>query len=457
MRDLLLLVALAGLVPMILRAPQVGLLAWTWVTLFNPQREVFGFLHGFEINFYITLLTVFAWAISRERKTAPLNSVTGMLILFALWVSVTTYNALDPAYSFVIWDRTVKTVILALAILALVNTKARVQALVWVVVVSLGYYAVKGGGFVLLTGGRSHVFGPAQSMIEDNNQLGLALVMLLPLMNYLRVTSRSTLVTKALLVAMGLTLVAIIGTYSRGALLALAVSAVVYAARTRAGVTPLVLGALLLVALPSLMPGDWFHRMSTIQSYHQDLSFEGRVEAWRTSFEIARLRFLGGGFSAIDLGWVAQVYSVPGGLTEGRAAHSMYFEVLGDHGFMGLALYLMLIVAALFNTSIVISATRDRPEMDWAGHLARTLQISIAGYLVGGAALSMAYYDGFFILLSLSGALALLVRQPASQTLRQKMPRWREIGLPAVAIRTSPSDLRAGFRPNTQFAGRGAS
>jgi hypothetical protein len=95
--------------------------------------------------------------------------------------------------------------------------------------------------------------------------------------------------------------------------------------------------------------------------------------------------------------------------------------------------------------------------MDWAGHLARTLQISIAGYLVGGAALSMAYYDGFFILLSLSGALALLVRQPASQTLRQKMPRWREIGLPAVAIRTSPSDLRAGFRPNTQFAGRGAS
>ena len=317
--------------------------------------------------------------------------------------------------------------------------------------------SVKGGGFVLLTGGRSHVFGPAQSMIEDNNQLGLALVMLLPLMNYLRVTSRSTLVTKALLVAMGLTLVAIIGTYSRGALLALAVSAVVYAARTRAGVTPLVLGALLLVALPSLMPGDWFHRMSTIQSYHQDLSFEGRVEAWRTSFEIARLRFLGGGFSAIDLSWVAQVYSVPGGLTEGRAAHSMYFEVLGDHGFMGLALYLMLIVAALFNTSIVISATRDRPEMDWAGHLARTLQISIAGYLVGGAALSMAYYDGFFILLSLSGALALLVRQPASQTLRQKMPRWREIGLPAVAIRTSPSDLRAGFRPNTQFAGRGAS
>lgn len=457
MRDLLLLGALAGLVPMVLRAPQIGLLAWTWVTLFNPQREVFGFLHGFELNFYITLLTAFAWAISRERKSAPFNPVTGMLILFGLWVCVTTYNALDRAYSFVIWDRTVKTIILALAILALVNTKARVQALVWVVVVSLGYYAVKGGGFVLLTGGRSHVFGPAKSMIEDNNQLGLALVMLLPLMNYLRVTSRSALVTKGLLVAMGLTLVAIIGTYSRGALLALTVSAVIYAARSRGGLMPLVLGALLVIALPSLMPGDWFHRMSTIQSYHQDLSFAGRVEAWRTSFEIARLRFLGGGFSAIDQDWVAQVYSVPGGLSQGRAAHSMYFEVLGDHGFLGLALYLMLIVAALFNTSMTIRVTRDRPEIKWAGHLARTLQISISGYLVGGAALSMAYYDGFFILLALSGALVLLVRQRTTQDARQPAPRWREVAFPAVAVRAGPADLRAGFRPATQLAGRGAS
>ncbi|OJU08138.1 MAG: putative O-glycosylation ligase, exosortase A system-associated [Alphaproteobacteria bacterium 64-11] len=456
MRDLLLLAALAGLVPMVLRAPQIGLLVWTWVTLFNPQREVFGFLRGFELNFYVTVLTVLAWAISRERKTAPLNPVTGMLILFALWVSTTTYNALDYAHSYVIWDRTIKTIILALAILALVNTKARIQALVWVVVVALGYYAVKGGGFVLMTGGRSHVFGPANTMIEDNNQLGLALVMILPLMNYLRVTSRSPAVTKVLLAAMGLTLVAIIGTYSRGALLALAVSAVIYAARSRAGFMPLMMGCLLVLALPSLMPGDWFHRMSTIQTYHQDLSFEGRVEAWRTSFEIARLRFLGGGFSAVDLDWVAEVYNVPGGLTAGRAAHSMYFEVLGDHGFMGLALYLMLIVAALFNTSVVIGSTRDRPGMEWAGQLARTLQISIAGYLVGGAALSMAYYDGFFILLALSGALALAMRSPISQAARQFTPRWSQAALPAPAMRTATADLRAGFRPSMALAGGGA-
>lgn len=455
MRDLLLLAALVGAVPLVLRAPHVGILVWTWITLFNPQREVYGFLHGFEINFYIALLTAFAWAISRERKTVPINPVAGLMILFAMWTTVTTYTALDPGYSHVIWDRTVKSIILALAILALANGKARILATVWVVVVSLSYYAVKGGGFVLLTGGHGHVLGPAKSMIEDNNSLGLALVMVLPLLNYLRTSTRSRLVSNILLVTMGFAMVAIIGTYSRGALLALAASALVYAARSRSSFMPLLLGGMLVVALPSLMPGDWFHRMGTIQSYNEDVSFAGRVEAWRTSFEIARLRpFVGGGFSSVDLDWVAQVYQVPGGLIKGRAAHSMYFEVLGDHGFMGLALYLLMVASALFNTAVVISATRGRQEMAWAAQLARTLQVCIVGYLVGGAALSMAYYDGFLILLALTGALAIQLRAPVAARAGAQRLRWREAPLRpvpgTVTARAAPVDLRAGFRPSPQ-------
>lgn len=426
-RDFALLCALLGIAPLILRAPHIGILTWIWVTILSPQREVYGFLSGFELNFYIALLTALGWAISREKKTLSSNPVAGLLILFGLWTCITTYLALQPSYSAVILDRTLKTIVLALCVVTLANSKGRIQSIIWVLAISLGYYAVKGGGFVLLTGGRHHVFGPVNTMIEDNNALGLALVMLLPLLNYLRITSRSRLASLAAMATMALALVAVIGTYSRGALLALAASGVAYALRSRSSFIPLLLGAILAISLPSLVPSGWFDRMSTIQAYNQDSSFEGRVAAWRTSMEIVRQRpITGGGFSSTDLDWVALSFHSPGSLTAGKAAHSIYFEVLGDHGFVGLILYLLLIAAAWLNTSIVMATTRGDPGMDWANRLARMLQISIVGYLVGGAALSMAYYDGFLVLLGVTAALAVAVRQPSRQISARSRPRWME-------------------------------
>ena len=435
MRDLILLGALLAVFPLILRAPAIGVLTWIWVTLMNPQREVYGFLGNFELNFYVAVLTAIAWTVSRERKIAPMNLVTALLVLFGLWISVTTYNALQYNFSFGLWNRTIKTLILALAVITIANNKARIQAVVWVTVLSLAYFGVKGGGFVLLTGGRHHVYGPENSMIEDNNALGLALVMILPLINYLRVTTQTAWVRTGLLAAMGLTIVAIIGTYSRGALFALGIAGAVYAIKSRSGVIPLVLGGLVVLALPSLVPSDWFSRMSTINSYNSDSSFEGRVMAWRTSFNIAKERITGGGFSSVNLDWVAHAYQSPGSLAAGKAAHSIYFEVLGDHGFLGLLLYLLLLAAAWYNTSATLSFARDRPDLDWASKLARMMQVSIVGFVVGGALLSMAYYDGFLIIVALTGSLLLTVKKPLTQdALGRTLPIWR---------RSSEQDMRA--------------
>jgi probable O-glycosylation ligase (exosortase A-associated) len=451
-----LLCALLSVAPLILRAPQIGILTWIWITILNPQREVYGFLSGFELNFYVALLTALGWICSRERKIAPFNPVTGLLILFGIWACVTTYLALQPGYSSTILDRVLKTITLTLAVITLATGKARIQSVIWIVAIALGYYAVKGGGFVLLTGGRHHVFGPANTMIEDNNALGLALVMLLPLLNYLRVTSRSRLVCSGLVATMVLTLVAIVGTYSRGALLALAASGAAYALKSRSGFIPLLLGGILILSLPSLVPSTWFERMSTIQSYNQDTSFEGRVAAWRTALEIVKQRpVTGGGFSSTDLDWVVQAYHTPGGLESGKAAHSIYFEVLGDLGLVGLLLYLLLLAAAWLNTSMVLSATAGVPALSWANNLARMLQVSMIGYLVGGAALSMAYYDGFLVLLAVTAALALAIRQPAARA----APRaWREAAVQPTPVSPIGAAVPAGGVPlrSTPFILRGA-
>ena len=437
MRDLILLGTLLGVIPLILRAPMIGVLTWIWLTLANPQQEVYGFLQGAGLNLYIALITAFAWIASKHRKTVPLNPLTLALIVFMIWASITTYFALSPSYSFDLWSRTFKTFILAFAILAIASTKGRIQAIVWMVVLSLGYYGIKGGGFTLLTGGRNHVFGPTNSMIEDNNNLGLALVMVLPLINYLRITTQRYWVRMGLLAMMALTLLAVIGTYSRGAFFALGITGLAYAVRSRAGIIPLVLGGLLIVSLPNLVPSGWFERMSTIGQAKQDQSFQEREAAWTTSLNVAKARVTGGGFNSIQQDWVAEMYSSPGSLKIGRAAHSIYFEVIGDHGFFGLFLYALIILAAGYNTMATLFAVRNRPELQWAGLLARTMQVSMIGYLVGGAALSMAYYDGFLIMLALTGALLLYVRKPAAEEAAgRNLPLWRqsvEPDIPALA------------------------
>jgi len=425
-RDLILLAALVSVFPLILRAPAIGILTWIWITLMSPQREVYGFLAGFQLNFYFAALTAIAWIFSKEKKIAPMNPVTALVVLFGVWASITTYYALHRTFSYDLWDRTMKTLILTLAVMTVANTKMRIQAVVWVTVLSLAYFGVKGGGFVLLTGGRNHVFGPENTMIEDNNNLGLALVMILPLIDYLRTTSERYWVRLGLVVAMGLTIVAVIGTYSRGALASLAVMGLFYAIKSRAGLIPLVLGGMVVLALPSLVPSTWFERMSTINTYNQDDSFEGRVSAWRTSFNIAKDRITGGGFSSVNLDDVALAYPSPGSLTFGRAAHSIYFEVLGDHGFIGLALFLMLLAAAWYNTAATLSFAKNKPELDWAVKLARMMQVSIIGFMTGGALLSLAYYDGFLIIVALTAALLLVVKKPLTQdALGRTMPIWR--------------------------------
>jgi probable O-glycosylation ligase (exosortase A-associated) len=274
-------------------------------------------------------------------------------------------------------------------------------------------------------------------MIADNNTLGLALVMLLPLLNYLRISSRAPLTRTACLVVIGLTVLAVIGTYSRGALLAMGAAGAAYAIRSRSGLVLATLAAILTISAPTFLPSSWLDRMATIRSYEEDASFAGRVAAWKTSVNIAEARpLVGAGYSAVNLDKVVQQFETAGSLRSGKAAHSIYFEVLGDHGFVGLAIYIAMLTAAWLNTSLVLNATRGKPDLDWANQLARMLRLSMVAYLVGGAALSMAYYDGFLIVLAVTAALLQTVRQPVVEYAEPILePRWKRIAAVAAAPR----------------------
>ena len=187
------------------------------------------------------------------------------------------------------------------------------------------------------------MWGPPESFIEGNNELALALVMTIPLMRFLQLQMKAPLARHALTLTMLLSAVSALGTQSRGALLAILAMAVVLWTRTRhklvSGIALVLVGA----ALIAFMPGEWEHRMSSIADYEQDASAMGRINAWWMAWNLAVDRPFGGGY---DIYWpdvFARYAPVPDDV---HAAHSIYFQVLGEHGFIGLGLFLLVWIMA---------------------------------------------------------------------------------------------------------------
>ena len=308
------------------------------------------------------------------------------------------------------------------------NNRIRVDAIIWVAAISLLYYGIKGGIFTIETGGQYKVFGPDNSIIGDNNQLALALLMILPLVEYLRTNTESRTLSVGLLFAEVFTGISVVGSYSRGAYIAMAAIALLAFFRTRRKVAYLGTMVLVFVCAYYLTPQAIFDRMSTIQDASTDDSFQGRVTAWHVAYRYAVDHFpFGAGFYGPQLTGIFNYY-YPG--ADNHAAHSIYFQLLGEHGFIGLAFYLAI---ALISLSVCGRLAKKRLGLSpQTQKLGAVIQISLMAFLIGGAALSMAYYDLFVVLICLLPQLASQTSMFAAQPAAQK--RFRASDLQSAQV-----------------------
>jgi putative inorganic carbon (HCO3(-)) transporter len=417
MRDLALSLFFLVLAPVALRFPFVGVYLWAWLAVMNPHRLTYGFAQELPFNMAIAVLTVVGCFFSAARVSLKVTGLTILVAIFSAWISLTTAFAPSPDVSEPLWDRNIKTMVLLFMIMALITNRAKLQGLVWILVISLGYFGVKGGAFMVLTGGNFIVFGPSHSMIEDNNALALALVMTLPLMNYLRLHTPHKFVRLGLVGAMLMTLAAAIGSYSRGGLIALGVMLVFLWLRGRAKLATAVLAVMAVVTAWVFMPDKYADRIGTINELQNDDSFRGRMDAWEVALGVASDRVMGAGFDGPRQGAIWTQYLPE---AEPRASHSIYFMVLGEHGFIGLAIYLSICLAAWLNLARIIKLTRNRPDLLWAGDLGRAIQAAMVGFMVGGAALPMAYYDGFLVSIAMTACLRRMVEEAAVRETRTR-------------------------------------
>ncbi len=412
MRDLVLALFWVVAIPLAFINPAAGIVIWVWDALLSPTELAYSFMQSVETNKLIAIATLISFAIAQNKDKIFFDRTIAIMVGIVLVATASYMFALVPSdMSDQLYMKLLKEMVLAFAIMFLITTKEWLYLIILAVTVALGFLGVKEGLIALLTAGGHHVVG--SRAVGDNNQLAAALISAIPFMYALWRCTASRTIRMGLLGAIFLTTVTVIMTYSRGGFVGLIVLALLFLKGSRHRFLTLILLGIAGAALLNFAPEAWFSRVDTIQDASSDTSFMGRVIAWKISYLIAADNpLLGGGLHAVqlqpvwthyarDLRQLDFIYTPPADLTP-HAAHSLYFEVLGDLGFTGLLLYLGLFWAALANCKAARKAAIKSRSMPWMIDFSDAVRTSLICYAVTGAALSVGYYELLFVLVAIS-------------------------------------------------------
>ncbi len=439
MRDIVItLLILGGVIPAI-KWPWIGAVLFAWLSIMNPHRLAWGFAQYQPFAALIAACTLFGWIVSREPKRFPLAPLSGLLLAFAAWISLTTAFAISPADAMPFWKQTMKIFLMVAITMTLITDEKRLRVFIWVVVMSLAFFGIKGGLFTAMTGGGGLVFGPSGSVIAENNALALGLTMCVPLVRYLQLIEKRQWLRWALIAAQVLMMFSIVGSFSRGAFVAISVMLFALFVRSRKKLAVGLLGIGFIFIVVPFMPAVWHERMSSIQDYEKDASTQGRFMAWNFAYRLALDRpLVGGGFNVNEN--VPLFFHYVPDADKVHSPHSIYFEVLGFHGFVGLFIFLAIGISLLRTCGTLIRIGKLRPELAWARELGAMVQVSAIGYAVGGAFLNLASFDFYYYVIAIVICARFILAKGLSdeELARVGLPR-RAFAHPAPIAQPSPA------------------
>ena len=399
MRDLLLLLLVMWGLFKTIGNPYIGTYLWTWLSLMNPHQLTYGFAKGFPFAQIIAGATLVSLLISKKATQSVWSRETITILILLAWMVITTIFAINQGGAIKELDRFSKIQLFTFLIIALINDKKKLDGLIWVIIASIGYYSVKGGLFTILTGGSARVWGPANSFIGGNNELALAVLMVIPLMRYLQLQTKNKWINNGLAVAMLLSAASVLGSQSRGAFLGIAAIGFFFWLKSKQKLNATLLVALVASMVLFFMPQTWWDRMNTIQTYQQDESAQGRINAWWVAYNIANDRITGGGARTFTIETFKEYAPVPHDVHD---VHSIYFEMLGEQGWPGLGLFLLLAAFTWSTCSKLAKESKMRPGEKWIADLVPMIQVSLIGYYTAGAFLGLAYFDLYYNLIALA-------------------------------------------------------
>jgi putative inorganic carbon (hco3(-)) transporter len=403
-----------AMLPVCLARPWIGMLMWAWLGYMNPHRLTWTFSNTVPYASMVAIPTLVGLLFTKDRK--PIPWIRETWLLSALWV-VFTMSTLFALYPNLAWDKwyfVSKILLFTYIPLLLFQDRKRLKWFLLVIALSIGFYGLKGGIWSIMRGGAGRVMMPDDTMFGGTNGAAIALNMVLPMLLYLAREEENWWLRRILRVTFAFSIPAVLFTYSRGGLIGLCVVLLCLAAKSGKLVRASVALAAAYVFLMNFAPPQWFERMDTIRTYEEDSSAQARLDAWYIAYHLALDRpLLGGGFDSTGEPEIVARY-LPGRGFEVNA-HSIYFNFMGEHGFLGLGVFLTLVASCVLTLRGV---RRGKGRASWVKSYSHMLEVSLVAYLVNGAFLSVAYADLFYHVI----ACVILLKVLADREAREPVP-----------------------------------
>ena len=443
MRDYLLALIIAVLLPLIVRYAWIGVLAWFWIGLFAPQWHAWTFMRGAPLATYVGGVTLIALFLAKDRKPFPFTRETVMLFVLAGYFALTSHFAVNSSGAWDFWFHFMKILLITFVTPMLIYGERRIVWLLLVITASIAFYGFKGGLFAIQTGGAHHVLGPTGSYLSGNTYIGLAMLMVLPLIlatarmfdrrwaadlgiEFLNRFSRP--IGWFAYAVFWLTGIAILATYSRGAFVGFVAILPFLFWHMQKKWLMVLMGFVLVAVVGVTAPDRLVDRWQTIETYEEDTSAMQRIQSWGVAWNMAMDRpLVGMGFRSHHLGydWWISYANFEGTWRHVLTPHSVYFGLMQEHGFVGLGVFLLLVGFTFFTLNRVRRTARNRTGQLWLSEYAWALQIGLLGYLVAAMFLDVSYFNLLYAFI----ALAVIMRRELESV---PLPATAEMRGPAV-------------------------
>lgn len=423
MRDLFFVGYIALLMLLAFKRPFLFTLLYAYIDIVAPQRLSYFMLNQLSISLVAFALAVLGFLVSDEKRDVRVSPRWALLVILIAYCGYTTTVAIEPIPAQEKWSWVWKALVFAAFLPLLLKTRLRIEALALVMVLSASALIVTGGIKTLLGGGG---YGSLVLLIDDNSGLyegsiiSCVAIAIIPLIVWL--AQHGTIIKpdwKVRIYAGALIFAALlipVGTQARTGLICIAVLAVLFIRQTKRRFLYLTGAVLVAAAAIPFLPSAFSDRMETIREYKTDESAATRLAVWKWTWEFAQEHPFGGGFDAYRTNKVR--YELPvvdeNGFDTGavdrrevvdqaRAYHSSYFEMLGEQGFPGLIIWLIIHVGGVWRMEMIsrMYKKRNRPDETWVAPLARALQNAQIIYLVGSLFVGIAFQPFVYMLVGM--------------------------------------------------------
>lgn len=426
MLDLVFLAFLGYVLVLGLRRPFLWVLLYVYIDILAPQRIGYSLIASLPVSL-IAFAAAFGGWIALDRKSGARFTVRqGLMLALLLYCGWTTGNADFPLDAATKWDWVWKALLFAIFLPLTLTTRARIEGLALVLLLSIATIVIGTGMKTVLGGGgyeNLKFFVNDNSGIYESSTLATVAIGLIPMLWWFvrhGTIFRPHWMVTAFAVALTFACLLVpIGTEARTGLLCIVALGVLTLRYTKRRFLFIAGAGLLGLAALPFLPQSYYERMATIAAPGGDESASTRVAVWKWTLDYVAQKPFGGGFDAYRgnrFAYVMPVKEVNGNTTsveyrevvdEGRAFHSSFFEMLGEQGWPGLILWLSLHLLGLWQMERVQRRWRGAEDeaTRWIAPLAGALQMGAVIYLVGATFQGIAYQPVMLMLVGLQIAL----------------------------------------------------